>query len=97
MGGCWCVWSARDPPRPIPNRVVKPRSAEGTGEMTPWESRSMHHNHHLSSPAAYAAGDDRLCLHVVISPSRVKEVMRMNDMHSAITATTRQFVVRMAS
>ncbi len=37
-----CVWSALDPPRSIPNRVVKRRSAEGTGGMTPWETRSMH-------------------------------------------------------
>ena len=26
-----CVWSAVDPPRPIPNRVVKHRSADPTG------------------------------------------------------------------
>ena len=37
-----CVRSALDPPRPIPNRVVQRRSAEGTGEMTPWETKSMH-------------------------------------------------------
>ena len=37
-----CVLSALAPPRPIPNRVVKQRSAKGTGEMTPWETRSMH-------------------------------------------------------
>ena len=29
----WRARSAVDPPRPIPNRVVKHRSAEGTGGM----------------------------------------------------------------
>ena len=40
--GLRCVLSALDPPRSIPNRVVQRRSAEGTGGMTPWETRSMH-------------------------------------------------------
>ena len=30
----WRVWSARDPRRSIPNRAVKPGSAEGTGGLT---------------------------------------------------------------
>src|SRR5919202_6717537 len=42
VDGHGCVWSVLDPPRPIPNRVVQRHSAEGTGEMTPWETRSMH-------------------------------------------------------
>ena len=29
-----------DTPLPIPNRVVKPASADGTAGGTPWESRS---------------------------------------------------------
>ena len=29
-----------DTPLPIPNREVKPASADGTAEETPWESRS---------------------------------------------------------
>ena len=43
--GHGCVWSVLGPPRSISNRVVQRHSAEGTGEMTPWESRSMHHYH----------------------------------------------------
>ena len=42
LTGLRCVLSALDPPRSIPNRVVQRRSAEGTGGMTPWETRSMH-------------------------------------------------------
>ncbi len=42
LKGLRCVLSALDPPRSIPNRVVQRRSAEGTGGMTPWETRSMH-------------------------------------------------------
>ena len=33
------VYSDGDPPLPIPNREVKPVSADGTAER--WESRSM--------------------------------------------------------
>ena len=33
------VYSDGDPPLPIPNREVKPVSADGTAEW--WESRSM--------------------------------------------------------
>ena len=40
--GTGVLLSALVPPRPIPNRVVKQRSAKGTGGMTPWETRSMH-------------------------------------------------------
>src|SRR4051794_39656887 len=32
--------SERDTPLPIPNRVVKPLSADGTWGASPWESRS---------------------------------------------------------
>ena len=32
--------SGGDTPLPIPNREVKPASADGTAEETPWESRS---------------------------------------------------------
>ena len=46
LTGLRCVLSALDPPRSnaqrAPNRVVQRRSAEGTGGMTPWETRSMH-------------------------------------------------------
>jgi hypothetical protein len=34
------VHSERETPLPIPNRAVKPFSADGTWGATPWESRS---------------------------------------------------------
>src|SRR5215204_7157200 len=37
--------SGGDTPLPIPNREVKPASADGTAEETPWESRSSPISH----------------------------------------------------
>ncbi len=40
-------WSGGGPPGPIPNPAVKPVSADGTGGVVLWESRSLPTHTHL--------------------------------------------------
>ena|SRR5690554_2699173 len=45
-----CGYGEGEPPVPIPNTAVKPLSADGTGRVTGWESRSLQGNYLLKSP-----------------------------------------------
>src|ERR1700749_4908013 len=50
------VHSERETPLPIPNRAVKPFSADGTWGATPWESRSPPVLHRTDEPRAASNG-----------------------------------------
>ena len=78
VDGHGCVWSVLDPPRTIPNRVVQRHSAEGTGEMTPWETRSMHPRYVCLGHAARIAVTELLGTPGTYNRPGMKEVMPMS-------------------
>src|ERR1700744_4604465 len=69
------VHSERETPLPIPNRAVKPFSADGTWGATPWESRSppvLHRTDKLSRlRAALCRSEGELVLRERVGRARV--------------------------
>src|ERR1700709_2614510 len=63
------VHSERETPLPIPNRAVKPFSADGTWGATPWESRSPPVLRCIAARALTVAGCARLWALLQPAPS----------------------------
>jgi hypothetical protein len=51
-----CGYGEGEPPVPIPNTAVKPLSADGTGRVTGWESRSLQGIYFPRNPLPLEAG-----------------------------------------